>query len=200
MQLFDLKVVAFTDRYAIPNLIVQLIFIFMEEEMKKSNRFLLIASLFCALIICSSSIAMSDQQVKIPYVISGDGWWTGIAITNESDNAIEDMTLYYTTDKGASGTFFATRSAVIGPGGPGGPGDLPQKVWTAYKTNIGAIDKNSIVAKTVTDFYSGDGAKILPSNSGSVVFSHEGSEKFYVTVYIGSATGFAFQVFESTAP
>jgi len=179
----------------------------MEEEMKKSNRFLLIACLFCALIICSSSIALSAQQVKIPYVISGDGWWTGIAITNESDDSIEDMKLSYTTNEGASGVYVYIRKAVIGPIDPPlGPGEIKPpvpalpKIWMAYETNLEAIDGHALVAKTINGFYSGDGAKTLPSDSGSVVFSHEGSEKFYVTVYIGSATGFAFQVFESTAP
>jgi hypothetical protein len=171
----------------------------MEEEMKKSNRFLLVASLFCALIICSSSIALSAQQVKIPYVVSGDGWWTGIAITNESDDSIEDLKLTYTTNKGASGEYVYIKKAVIGPIDPP-HGPVIPKIWMAYETNLEAIDGHSIVAKTINDFYSGDGAKTLPSDSGSVVFRHEGSEKFYVTVYIGSATGFAFQVFESSAP
>ncbi len=174
--------------------------------MKKSNRFLLIACLFCALIICSSSIAMSAQQVKIPYVVSGDGWWTGIAITNESDDSIDDMKLSYTTNEGASGVYVYIRKAVIGPIAPPGPGIIDPhapiipKIWSAYETNLAAIDGHALVAKTIDDFYSGDGTKTLPSDSGSVVFSHEGAEKFYVTVYIGSATGFAFQVFESTAP
>ncbi len=168
--------------------------------MKKSNRFLLIACLFCALIICSSSIAMSAQQVKIPYVISGDGWWTGIAITNESDDSIDDMKLSYTTNEGASGVYVYIRKAVGPIAPPGGVNPIIPKIWSAYETNLAAIDGHALVAKTIDDFYSGDGTKTLPSDSGSVVFSHEGAEKFYVTVYIGSATGFAFQVFESTAP
>ncbi len=170
--------------------------------MKKSNRFLLIASLFCALVICSSSIALSAQQVKIPYVISGDGWWTGIAITNESDNSIEGMKISYTTNDGASGIYVYIRSAVFEPITPPGEIDPPtlSKIWMDYETSLATIDGHAIVAKTINDFYSSDGAKTLPSDRGSVIFSHEGSEKFYVTVYIGSATGFAFQVFESTAP
>ena len=73
--------------------------------MKKSNRFLLIAGLFSALLICCSSIAFSAQQVEIPYVISGDGWWTGIAITNEAGTEIDDMKISFITNAGADGGY-----------------------------------------------------------------------------------------------
>ncbi len=172
--------------------------------MKKSKRFLLIAGLFCALIIFGASTVMSAQQVKIPYVVSGDGWWTGIAITNDSDTAIEDMKLYFTTKAGTSGHYFYNKTALPPAIDPDLHPDLdpgiiiPGKVWVDYKSDISTIPKRALIAKTIDDFYAGEGSASLPSTSGSVVFNHPGDEKFSVTVYIGSSTGFAFQVFEST--
>ena len=170
--------------------------------MKKSNRFLLIAGLFCALFICSTSIALSAQQVEIPYVISGDGWWTGIAITNEAGTEIDDMKISFTTDTGATGGYFLPflKSVAIGP--IPGPGDHPgiPKIWVDYETDIAAIAGNAILAKTIDGFYSGEGSKVLPSTTGSITLSHTGSEKFSVTVYIGNDNGFGFQVFRSSNP
>ena len=174
--------------------------------MKKSNRFLLIACLFCALIICNSTIALSAQQVKIPYVVSGyGGWWTGIAITNESDNSIDDMTLYFTTDEGASGRNvirLGVDPIIPGPIKPNPiiPGPIkPVPLWLAYKASVPEISKHSILAKTLADLYGANAT--LPSQRGSIVLSHTGSEKFSVTLYIGNPTGgFGFQVFKSTAP
>lgn len=164
--------------------------------MKKSNRFLLIAGLFCALLLCCSSTAFSDQQVEIPYVISGDGWWTGIAITNETGTEINNMKLYFTTNMGASGVYVSVlKAAVPGPIQP----NIPKK-WVDYETDIPAIGSFAILANTLANFYKGDGNKALPSSTGSIMLTHTGSEKFSVTVYIGYDNGFGFQVFKSSAP
>lgn len=180
----------------------------MEEEMKKSKRFLLITGLFCALIIFGASTVMSAQQVKIPYVISDGNWWTGIAITNNADTAIEDMKLFFTTKDGASGHFYFAKTAVPPVIDPSIPKDplipvdpvIPHKLWVDYESDIATIAGGALAAKSIDDFYAGTGSASLPSTSGSVILSHPGDEKFSVTVYVGNSDGFAFQVFESTAP
>ncbi len=176
--------------------------------MKKSNRFLLITSLFCTLMLCFSTIAFSAQQVTIPYVISGyGGWWTGIAITNESGTAIDEMKISFTTDTGATGH----KVPIIGRNGlqiEPDPNTIPGKVdpaiptvWVAYETDIATIAGHAMAVDLVKNFYKGDGSKTLPSERGSVTFSHPGSGKFSVTVYIGNPDGgFSFQVFESRNP
>ena len=166
--------------------------------MKKSKRFLLIAGLFCALIIFGASTVMSAQQVKIPYVVSGDGWWTGIAITNSADTEIEDMKLSFTTKDGATGHFAFFKTAVFEPIDDKVDPIIPVKRWIPYTSEIPTIAKRALVAKTIDNFYAGEGSTSLPSSSGSVIFSHPGDEKFSVTVYIGGPNGFAFQVFESS--
>ena len=79
-----------------------------EERMRKKQLLLITATLLCALILSSSpAFAISGQQVKIPYVVSMDdvGWWTGIAITNNSGSSITDMKLAFTKDNGSNGWY-----------------------------------------------------------------------------------------------
>ena len=164
--------------------------------MKKSNRFLLVTSLFCTLILCCSSIAISAQQVKIPYVVSDGTWWTGIAITNQSGDAIDNMKIFYITATGEDGRWVTpVRLAIPGPIDPG-----IIRRWIPYETMLPTIGGKAILVNTVNGLYEGDDDKILPSSPGSIILEHPGNEKFSVTVYIGSGVGFAFQVFESTNP
>ncbi|MEA1921363.1 MAG: hypothetical protein U9N63_01780 [Pseudomonadota bacterium] len=162
--------------------------------MRKKQLLLIIATILCALIISSSmTFAASGQQVKIPYVVSDGSWWTGIAITNNSGDPITDMLLSFTTDEGKSGGFFQP------PKPPPGPPVLEREalpLFIPYSTELAEIDGYAQLTNSLATLY----GRNLPSDSGSVILSHTGSESFSVTVYIGSPTGFAFQVFNSTGP
>ena len=70
-------------------------------------------------------------------------------------------------------------------------------IFMSYMTTLDEIPGNAMLINTISALYTGEGTKTLPSDAGSVLFSHSGTEEFSVTVYIGNATGFAFQVFES---
>ncbi|MBN2707279.1 MAG: hypothetical protein JXR89_12690 [Deltaproteobacteria bacterium] len=134
------------------------------------------------------------QQVKIPYVVSmpDAGWWTGIAITNDSGEIITNMELAFTTASGYSGLIFKTRAVtepIVGPIGPIVP--------ISYTTTLEDIAAHAILVNTLDALYTGSGSKTLPSETGSIVLSHTGSAPFYVTLYIGNPEGFAFQVFKS---
>ena len=165
--------------------------------MKKSRQLLIVIGLLCALIFCGASIVLSAQQVKVPYIISDGTYWTGIAITNDSGEDIEDMTIYFTKATGVSGYWFPSTPPKLALEDPIGP-IIPR--WINYSTNLGTISDYAILANTVAGFYAGDTSKSLPSNTGSVILGHTGDEEFTVTVYIGNATGFAFQTYSSTAP
>ena len=162
--------------------------------MNKKQLLLITAAVLCALILSSSSaLAASGQEVRVPYVVSSsDGsWWTGIAITNGSGNAITDMELAFTTDTGSS------RYLITLDGN-----NLEFLPYVYYKTDLAEIAGNAILIDSLPNLYAGTGIvpKTLPSEAGSVIFSHTGDEPFFVTVYIGGPTGFAYQVFESNAP
>ena len=167
--------------------------------MKRKQLLLLTATLLCALILSSSSaLAVGGQQVKIPYVVSMDdvGWWTGIAITNNSSSSITDMKLAFTKDNGANGWYMpplliapppSERSVIPGP-------------LMLYETDLDTIAGNAILSGTLAALYAGEGTKSLPSDIGSVILYHTGSESFTVTVSIGNDNGFAYYVFESEGP
>ncbi len=165
--------------------------------MKKSKRIMLITSLMCTLIFGISAMALSAQQVKVPYVVSSDSWWTGIAITNNSDEAITDMTLYYTTKDGVQGEFvpIKSRGLVLEPTQP-----IIKKIFAPYKTTLPTISGHAMLLNTLNGLYKGDSNKTLPLSPGSIILKNNGDQKFSVTVYIGSGEGFAFQTFESTNP
>jgi len=167
--------------------------------MRKKQLLLIIATIMCALIL-SSSMTFATEEVKIPYVISADGWWTGIAITNNSGDPITDMKLYFTTNTGASSaSMLPIKTLVLGPVIPGPviPGPIiPHTIF--FNTTLNEIPAHAQLTNTIDGFYTGVGTKTLPSGTGSVVFSNPGNEEFSVTVYIGSPNGFAFQVFNST--
>jgi len=165
--------------------------------MKKSNRFLFVTSLLCALILGYSAIAMSAQQVKVPYVVSNGSWWTGIAITNESNDPIDDMTIYYTTKDGVQGKWSVPFRKTVDSNNKL---VLIKKKWIPYSTSLPTIAGHAILVNTVDGLYKGSGTKTLPSDPGSIILKHNGNQKFSVTVYIGSGSGFAFQTFESTNP
>ena len=156
---------------------------------------MLITSLLCTLILGVSATVMSAQQVKVPYVVSSDSWWTGIAITNDSDQEINDMTIYYTTKDGVQGTFVPLHKVAFEPVEP-----IQPKVFVPYKTALPAISGHAMLINTLDGLYKGDSNKTLPSAPGSIILKHSGNQKFSVTVYIGSGEGFAFQTFESTNP
>ena len=156
--------------------------------MRKKQTLLIIATLLCALIL-SSSLALAAQQVKVPYVVSTGGWWTGIAITNNSGTTITDMELFFTTDGGASNSW-GLRAVFPDP-------IFPPIV--NYSTDLEEIAGYAMLVNTLAILYTGDGTKTLPSDRGSVVLSHTGDEQFSVTVFVGGPDGgFAYQVFEST--
>ena len=164
--------------------------------MRKKQLLLIIATILCALILSSSMTFAAGQQVKIPYVISMDdaGWWTGIAITNNSGDPITDMKLSFTTNEGASGSYWKIPEPPTPPFQPLERTVSP--IFVPYETNLAEIDGYAQLSDSLPNLY----AKTLPSETGSVILSHTGSEEFSVTVYIGSPTGFAFQVFNSTGP
>ncbi len=166
--------------------------------MRKKQTLLIIATIMCALIISSSiALAASGQQVKIPYVVSMDdaGWWTAFAITNNSGDPITDMTLYFTTSAGASGFTLPVLDDPFDPPKLAIPG-----IFINYSTVLDEIAGNAILINTLPALYTGDGTKTLPSDAGSVILAHTGDEPFSVTVYIGSPTGFAFNVKNSESP
>lgn len=170
--------------------------------MRKKQILLIIAAILWALVISSSiSLAASGQQVKIPYVVSmaDAGWWTGIAITNDSGDPITDMKLTFITNNGNSGAFITLKGDFYFEPGPIGPAPIG-KVWMSYATDLAEIAGHAQLVDTLAGLYAGEGIKTLPSDYGSVVLSHTGSEQFSVTVYIGSPDGFAYQVFKSESP
>ncbi len=152
--------------------------------MKRKQLSLIIATMLCALILSSSSV-FAGQKVNVPYVVSALDWWTGIAITNNSVDPITEMKLYFTTSTGASGFYTQPFDPLPKLAIPG--------IFINYMTNLDEIAGSAMLIGTISALY----AKTLPSDAGSVLFSHSGSEKFSVTVYIGNSAGFAFQVFES---
>lgn len=158
--------------------------------MRKKQLFLIATTLLCTLILSSSlTLAASGQKIKVPYVISANGWWTGIAITNDDATPITDMKLLFTTSDGDTGW-----TPELAP-----PPQSERKGFLIpYSTDIEEIAGYAIVINTVSALYTGEGTKTLPSDAGSVSFYHSGTQEFSVTVYIGNATGFAFQVFHST--
>ena len=167
------------------------------------RRKLCIVGLFALLVILLSfsgpASAAAGQQVKIPYVISstsGTGWWTGIAITNNDNETISDMELQFYTDQGASyyEVVFKTGSD---PDLELDPGLSPVKIY--YKTDLAEISPFAMLVNTVDGFYTGEGTKTLPTDTGSILLYHTGTAEFSVTVYIGNSEGFAFQVFNSSA-
>ena len=160
--------------------------------MRKNRALLITAIMLCAMIISGFfTLAAGDQQVKIPYVVSTGGWWTGIAITNNSGTTITDMELSFTTDGGYSNSW-GLRAAFPDP-------ILPPLV--NYATDLEEIAGYAMLVNTLAILYTGDGTKTLPSDRGSVILSHTGDERFSATVFIGGPDGgFAYQVFESTAP
>ncbi|MCK5539401.1 MAG: hypothetical protein KAI69_00620 [Deltaproteobacteria bacterium] len=165
--------------------------------MKRKQLLLLVAALFCALILSSSSaLAVSGQQVKVPYVVSMSdvGWWTGIAITNNSGSAITDMKLAFTKDNGSSGWYMPPLMA------PPPSERSVAGILMPYETDLDTISGYAILSGTMASLYAGEGTKTLPSDVGSVIFYHTGSESFTVTVSIGNANGFAYYVFESEGP
>ncbi len=168
--------------------------------MRKKQLLLIIATILCALILSSSMTFAAGQQVKIPYVISMDdaGWWTGIAITNNSGGSITDMKLSFTTNAGVSGWYWKIPDPT--PPLPLIERTAPPGIFVPYATNLVEIDGYAQLSDSLANLYASDGAKNLPSETGSVILSHTGSEEFSVTVYIGSPDGFAFQVFNSTGP
>ncbi len=164
--------------------------------MKRKQILLIAATLLCALILSSSSaLAASGQEVRVPYVVSSDdgSWWTGIAITNGASSAITDMELAFTTDTGSSG--YTSKSPMF-------ENDRELFPFVYYKTDLAEIAGDAILIDSLPNLYAGTDIvpKTLPSEAGSVIFSHTGDEPFFVTVYIGGPTGFAYQVFESNAP
>ena len=168
-----------------------------EKSMRKKQLLLIIATILCALILSSSMSFAAGQQVKIPYVISNDaGWWTGIAITNNSGDPITDMKLYFTTNTGASNSLMAPQPKTLIPDPKIPDPIIPRIIF--YNTTLDDISGNAQLSNTIDRFYTGEGSKTLPSGTGSVVFSHPGDEEFAVTVYIGYGTGFAFQCFISS--
>ena len=164
--------------------------------MSRKQLLLIITTVLCTLIL-SSSLVLGDQQVKIPYVVSTGDWWTGITITNNSSNPITDMKLSFTKNNGASGWYMPPLHIATPP-----PSErtAPLGIFMPYATNLEEIAGHALLVNTVAALYTGDGTKTLPSENGSVILSHTGSEQFSVTVYIGSSLGFAFQVFESSSP
>ncbi len=158
----------------------------------KKRTLLIAATLLCALIL-SSSYALSAQQVEVPYVVSGDGWWTGIAITNKSGDPITDMKLSFTTDEGVSGYNLPSFDPPVKTAIPG--------IFITYSTNLDEIAGHAMQVDLLSTLYTGEGTKTLPSDRGSVIFSHTGDEEFYVTAFVGGPDGgFAYQVFESDSP
>jgi hypothetical protein len=157
-----------------------------------------IAVLGCFLMLvmvwCGSAAAVSSQEVKIPYVISGDGWWTGLAITNESGDAIDDMLMSFTTASGQSGKKVPPFKPHLGIASDDAGG--VKNVFIPYLKQLDEIAPHAILIGTVDSLFGGDGGS-LPSSAGSVILSSESGSKFSVTVYIGNATGFAYQVFHS---
>ena len=170
--------------------------------MRKKQLLLIIATILCALILSSSMTFAAGQQVKIPYVISVEdtGWWTGIAITNNSGGSITDMKLSFTTNEGVSGWYWKIPEPPTPPLQPLSERTAPPGVFTPYATNLEEIEGYALLSGSLANLYAGENKKNLPSETGSVILSHTGSEEFSVTVYIGSPDGFAFQVFNSTGP
>ncbi len=163
--------------------------------MRRKQLLLIITTILCTLIL-SSSHTFAAQQVKIPYVVSVGDWWTGIAITNNSGDTITDMKLYFTTDEGASSSgliFESIKTALPEP-------IIPGPIVISYSTDLAEIAEYAMLVDSLENLYTGEGTKTLPSDTGSVIIGHTGDQEFYVTVYIGSSLGFAFQVFESTSP
>ena len=69
-----------------------------------------------------------------------------------------------------------------------------------YETDLDTIAGYAILSGTLAALYAGGGTKTLPSDIGSVILYHTGSESFTVTVSIGNDNGFAYYVFESEGP
>ncbi|MEA3347822.1 MAG: hypothetical protein U9Q39_02040 [Pseudomonadota bacterium] len=167
--------------------------------MRKKQLLLIAVTLLCALILSSSSAFANGggQQVKIPYVVSMEsaGWWTGIAITNNSSSSITDMKLAFTKDNGANGWYLPPLIST-----PPSERSAPPGRFIPYETDLDTISGNAILSGTLAALYAGEGTKNLPSDIGSVILYHTGSESFTVTVSIGNDNGFAYYVFESEGP
>jgi hypothetical protein len=150
--------------------------------------FMVLSCLMVVAVWSFSATVVSAQTVKIPYVISMDGWWTGIAITNESDDPIDDMLMFFTTDEGescSSNFKLQTREEV--------QGEKTIEVCFPYSRKLDEIAPGAILVNTIEGLYDGK----LPSKMGSVELSSSNGGPFSVTVYIGSPSGFAYQVFYS---
>lgn len=50
-------------------------------------------------LVPASALALTGQKIFMPYTASGDGWWTGVAITNVT-NATQSVTISARTDAG----------------------------------------------------------------------------------------------------
>ena len=148
----------------------------------------LVLSCLIMVVVWSFSVAtVSAQEVKIPYVVSMGGWWTGIAITNDSDDPIDDMSMSFITDKGKSCSTMPNFKT------SNGDRERSASLCVPYIRTLDVIAPHAILINTVEGLFNGS----LPSNAGSVVLSSENGGSFSVTVYIGSPSGFAYQVFHS---
>jgi hypothetical protein len=147
--------------------------------------FLLMGSLLVLVMVTAARPVQAEQRLEIPYVISipDQGWWTGIAITNRSDEVMTQLVLKFITNSGEEGS---------------------TPVFEDYQTLLSPIPRRAILVDTLANLYAGSGNTMhppeLPSPVGSVILSYPGEVPFSVTVFIGSPTGFSYQVFKSSAP
>lgn len=138
--------------------------------MKKAGKFLVPFVMVAALL--ASASAFAGQEVVIPYALTVEGWESGLAITNLSDEDIDQLAIdFYPSD----GDFQVQRDRAV----------------------IDSVGARAMVVEQATNLYPGES---FATGQYSLRIFHSGDQPFGVAIFVlNMVQGFGFQQFKSEA-
>ena len=136
--------------------------------MKKTSRFLIPMVMIAALL--ASASAFAGQEIVIPYALTVDKWESGLAITNLSDEEIDQLAIdFYPSD----GDFQLERDRRV----------------------IDSIGARAMVVEQASNLYPGES---FPTGQYSLRIFHNGDQPFGAAVFVlNMIQGFGLQQFKS---
>ena len=149
--------------------------------MKHQKKSILLAVSVLAIFLFSAGGARANEYLKIPYVTHGNGWSTGIAVTNFSSHTITDLYCDFTHQ---DGSFFHVEALA----------------HRDDRANMGDFAPGEMKVFALDELYAG---APLPAGPFWLWFFHnDGNYPFGVAVFImndfAGIGGYGFQQFTST--